>query len=365
MLILKFTQKDIINQAVRSLQAGGLVIYPTETCYGAGVDATNQIAVNKLLRYKSRREGKPLSVAVTDIKMAAKYVKPNSTAKNLYQKFLPGPLTVISRGRQKVAAGVESEMNTLGIRISSYPLVNQIIKKLGRPITATSANVSYKPRPYSIPQLLKCTSKKQQNLIDLFIDAGTLAKRPVSTIVDTTFDDPLILRRTERSVLKGYWIPKRTDLVVKSPQETKNLAKTLCLKHWNSLQKQPLVFLLIGDLGSGKTQFCKGIGEFLQIKTPITSPTYTLEKEYQYDRHNLSGLFLHLDTWRLQNLAELDLLNLPNRLKPKNIIAIEWADRTLEPILKLAKTHHAKVITVQLQTSSELLLTQRQISFRL
>ncbi|MCX6816586.1 MAG: L-threonylcarbamoyladenylate synthase, partial [Candidatus Beckwithbacteria bacterium] len=148
MRILKSTQKNIINEAVKVLQADGLVIYPTETCYGAGVDATNQTAVNKLLCYKTRREGKPLSVAVTDIQMAARYVKLNPTAKNLYQKFLPGPLTVVSAGKHQVGSGIESETGTLGVRIPHYPLIIKIINQLGRPVTATSANVSYQPRPY-------------------------------------------------------------------------------------------------------------------------------------------------------------------------------------------------------------------------
>lgn len=363
MLILKSTQKNIVTEAVKILRRGGLVIYPTETCYGAGVDATNQIAVNKLLAYKSRREGKPLSIAVTDIKMAAKYVKLNATAKNLYEKFLPGPLTVVSAGKHKVAQGIESEMNTLGIRISSHPLVNQIVRKLGRPITATSANISYQPRPYSIPQLLKYTSKKQQNLIDLIIDVGKLPFRPVSTIVDTTFDDPLILRLGERSVLKGSGISKRTDLIVKSPQETINLAQTLCLKNWNILQTQPLVFLLIGDLGSGKTQFAKGIGQFLKIKTAITSPTYTILKEYDYCRHKICGQFIHLDTWRLQHLDELKLLNLERYFKPKTVIAIEWADRTLNQIIKLAKNNNGKIITLTLKTLPGSPASHRQLFF--
>ena len=123
------------------------------------------------------------------------------------------------------------------------------------------------------------------------------------------------------------------------------------LKHWNTLQKQPLVFLLIGELGAGKTQFSKGIGEFLKIKQPITSPTYTIQKEYKYNRHSVKGLFIHLDTWRMTDLKELESLNLSNYLKPKHIIAIEWADRTLEPILKLAKKNNAKVITIKIRSS--------------
>lgn len=346
-----------IDRAVKVLKTGGLVIYPTETCYGAGVDATNQKAVNKLLAYKTRREGKPLSIAVADQTMAAKYVRLNPTAKNLYKQFLPGPLTVVSAGRGRVAAGVESETGTLGIRIPDHPVAKALVQTLGKPITATSANVSYKPKPYSITQLLSQISPKQKSLIDFIVDVGKLPTRPASTVVDTTLDDPLILR-------PGTILPSRDgNLVTRSPEETKNLAKTLMLKHWNDLQVKPLMFLLIGDLGAGKTQFAKGIGEFLNIPGPITSPTYTIEIEYDFTRHHVTGKFLHLDTWRLQNLAELDLLGLASRLKPKTVVAVEWASRTLKPLQDLAKKTHAKVISLKLQSVPGSPASSRQITF--
>ncbi|MCG2692057.1 threonylcarbamoyl-AMP synthase [Microgenomates group bacterium] len=348
MLVLKISQKNIISQAVKILKAGGLIIYPTETCYGAGVDATNPAAVNKILAYKTFRQGKPMSVAVTNPAMAAKYVKLNPTAKNLYQKFLPGPLTVISKSRHKVVKQVESSTGTLGIRIPDYPFVLKLITKFNRPITATSANVSYKKRPYAVKDILNNSYRKQQSLIDLIIDAGTLPKRPASTVVDTTFDDPLILRQgklLQRSVLCN-------KITTKSPQETSQLAQTLMLKNWNNLQTRPLIFLLIGELGSGKTQFSKGIGKFLNIKANITSPTYTIAKEYEYNRHHIKAKFIHLDTWRLQNIKEFDQLNLFSYLKPKNILAIEWADRTLKPMLELAKKAQAKIITVKISAGS-------------
>lgn len=336
---------DQVKKAVKILRCGGLIIFPTETCYGAGVDATNQAAVDKLLAYKTRREGRPISIAVTDKAMAAKYVKINPTAANLYKKFLPGPLTVVSQGRHRVAQGIEAETGTLGIRMPDYPLAIKIIKAFGKPITATSANAAYKPRPYSIPQLLKYLSSKQKKLIDLIIDVGPLPFRPVSTIVDTALDDPLLLRQG-----KIKFSTKKT-IISKLPEETINLAKTLMLKNWKKLQKKPLVFLLSGDLGTGKTQFCKGIGQFLGIKQIINSPTFTIENEYNYLRHKVKGKFFHLDTWRLQNLAEFNWLNLDKLFKPKNIIAIEWADRINSPNLKTAKT--AKIIKIRFQYANK------------
>ncbi|MDZ4229334.1 MAG: tRNA (adenosine(37)-N6)-threonylcarbamoyltransferase complex ATPase subunit type 1 TsaE, partial [Patescibacteria group bacterium] len=152
-------------------------------------------------------------------------------------------------------------------------------------------------------------------------------------------------------------------VITKSPKQTMKLAKTLCLKHWKDLQSRPLMFLLIGELGAGKTQFAKGIGRFLQIKQPITSPTFVIAKEYDYERFGVKGRFLHLDTWRLQHLEELRALKLDQQLKPKTIMAVEWANRTLTPLLKLAKKADAKIITLSLKTVSGSSPTHRRIIF--
>ncbi len=170
---LKPLQKNL-HIIVEVLRNGGLVIYPTETVYGVGVDATNPKAVEKLISYKNRPFGKPFSVAVSDVEMAKKYVKINKIAREIYNKFLPGPVTVVSKGKQKVAPGIESESGTLGIRIPDYKLVTDVVSILGKPLTATSANASYKKRPYSVSNILDNLSTKQKKLIDLIIDAGTL-----------------------------------------------------------------------------------------------------------------------------------------------------------------------------------------------
>ena len=158
--------KEIIAQAVKALNNSQLIIFPTETCYGVGVDATNQEAVDQMLTYKARREGKPISVAVTGKEMARKYVEINDIAENLYTNYLPGPITVVSKSLQQTAKGLESEFGTLGIRVPDYPFILDLIKKLDKPMTSTSANVSYKPNPYSIEQLLSELPQKQQKMIE-------------------------------------------------------------------------------------------------------------------------------------------------------------------------------------------------------
>lgn len=408
MTILKLTttnQRQIINQAAKVLQSGGLIIYPTETVYGLGVDATNQKAVNKLLMYKSRREGKPLSIAVCSQDMAEKFVQLNHQAKALYQQFLPGPMTIISavkvlqqtaehshsatgtdsashqssvrnlhnlnptpaqlskitpppisnqslhtvlyknlhtqskQGERELilADGVASEFQTLGIRIPDYPLVIEIVKQLGRPITATSANASGKRRPYSIDQILTNLSQKQKNLIDLILDAGTLPNRPPSTVIDTTLSTPVIFR--QGALLKKTQ-SKSTKLTSHSETETKAISGKIVLKNWDLIEKTPIVIGLNGPLGAGKTVFAKGVAEFLGITTPIISPTYSYTEVYDFTRHTSKGKLLHADVWKIDSAEVLAKIGLIENLQPKTIIIIEWFSQVaewLQPSLQASK----------------------------
>ena len=301
---------DILNK-------GGVVIYPTETLYGIGVDATNPEAVRKLTEYKNRPFGKPYSIAVTDKKMAEDYVELNLTASNLYDKFLPGPLTVISKGRHNVASGVESEDGTLGIRIPDYLKILELIKKFGKPITSTSANASYKKRPYKISDILENISDKQKALIDLIVDVGELPKNDPSTVVDTTLDDPVTLRQGEIK------FSDRNEILSKSEEATQNLAKEIWQKYESHKGKRAIIFALQGEMGAGKTQFTKGLAKAMGIKELVTSPTFALENEYGQGKEKL----FHFDAWRLENPNELSALGFENLIKNKSVISIEWAER--------------------------------------
>ncbi len=318
MEIIKQNTKAIAK-AVNVLKKGGLVIFPTETVYGIAADATNPKAIKKLNSYKKRPVGKPYSVAVTDQIMAEKYVSLNTAAKNIYKEFLPGPVTVVSYGKHKLAKGVESETGTLGIRISSYPLVTQMVKALGVPITATSANASYMKRPYRVSDVLDNISKKQKKLIDLIVDGGVLPRNEPSTVIDTTLDDPVVLRQG------GIKFKNKDEVLSRSEENTQNIAKELFQKYESYLGKRPIIFALIGEMGSGKTQFTKGLGKVLDIKEEIVSPTFNLVLEYQS--------LTHIDAWRLQNPEELNTLGFLKMIENKNmVIAIEWADRVINEI---------------------------------
>ncbi len=314
---LNDTQKAV-SLTKEILSQGGLVIYPTETIYGVGADATNQLAVDKLLNYKSRREGKPLSIAVTDQVMAEQFVEINEQAIQFYQRFLPGPYTIVSKDKGKLAKGVASEFNTLGIRISSHPFVKEMVKTFSKPITATSANSSGKKRPYTIEDVLNNLSNKQKELIDLIIDAGTLPPNEPSIVIDTTHSTPLTLRS------KSGFSGKSISITTLSDQETREIAGKILLKNWERVNQAGLVIALDGELGAGKTVFAKGVADFLQINQQITSPTYSYINEYQYSRHQTKGMFYHLDLWRLDDPELAKRLQIFELINRDNILVIEW-----------------------------------------
>jgi len=189
MQIIKINDTKALTLALQCLEKGGILIYPTETAYGVGVDATNKYAVDKVLKFKKRPEGKAISIGVSSHKMALKYVHINKTAQNLYDNFLPGALTVISKSKNMVDSRLESNKNTLGIRIPNYKFLLDLIQKLGKPITTTSANSSGKKTPYTIKDITDNLNQKQLKLIDLIIDAGDLAHNPPSTVIDTTEEE--------------------------------------------------------------------------------------------------------------------------------------------------------------------------------
>ncbi|NCN06302.1 MAG: threonylcarbamoyl-AMP synthase [Candidatus Pacebacteria bacterium] len=329
----KDNQKTVVVEATKTLSAGGLIIFPTETTYGAGVLATNTTAVEKLLAYKSRREGKPLSIAVADQKMASEYAVLNEQAKKLYKQLLPGPVTVVSQAKaNKLAPGVVSEFGTLGVRVPDYQFVLALLRKLGEPITATSANGSGKPRPYSIETTLKHLSAKQQSLIDLVIDAGKLPHNPPSTVIDTTLSTPVTLRQGAIALTSK----DSTALVSKSTDETKHIAGQLCLQHWDGVNKNGLVLALDGPLGAGKTVFAQGVAQFLGITERLTSPTYSYIQEYDFTRHQTTGILYHCDLWKIDSAEACERLELEQLFGQNKIVIIEWFSQVqnyLEPLL--------------------------------
>ncbi|MBT3689797.1 threonylcarbamoyl-AMP synthase [bacterium] len=180
----KNNQAEIIKQAISILKKGGVIVYPTETAYALGADFLNKKATNKIYKIKGRGSSKELPIIVSSLSMAKEYVKFNKLALKLARKYWPGPLTLVLETKQG---------KTLALRKTSNKFTLSLVKKLKVPIISTSANISGKTNCFKVDDIIK-QFKNNRIKPDLIIDAGSLKKSKVSTIVSV--DNKLkILRR--------------------------------------------------------------------------------------------------------------------------------------------------------------------------
>lgn len=326
--------KNILKETLRVLRTGGLIVFPSDTVYGLLCDATNDKAVKKLIEFKNRPPGKAISV-FSDFSLLEKLVGITEKQEKLIKEILPGAFTIILPSKHKTSKLLESEKGTLGIRIPTYQLINQLIQNYKQPVTATSANLASKPAHYSVETLLAELSEKQKQLIDLIIDYGTLPRNKPSTVVDLTQPDIKILRQGDVN------FSKTKTFLSKSADETKNIAKKIFKEKLNNNNK-PLIYIIEGEMGVGKTIFVKGIGESLGIDN-IVSPTFVVYYEY--------GNFYHFDLYQIENREEFKHLGIKKYLKPGNILCFEWGEKAGE-IIDLLKSK-GKVVYVKMSYVNE------------
>ncbi len=330
--------KDIINKTITVLENGGLVIYPTDTVYGLLCDAANEKVVKKLIQFKNRPPGKAISV-FCNFDLLNELVEITKEQEKVIKEILPGPFTIILPSKHKVCKLLESEKGTLGIRIPKYQLINQLIQRYKKPVTATSANLANRPSRYSIKTLLSELSGKQRQMIDLVIDFGQLPRNKPSTVVDLTQPNVKILRQGDVNFTNSKTFQSKT------PDETKKIASgviSIPLRRGRNLANKPLIFIIEGEMGVGKTVFVKGIGESLGIKN-IISPTFVIYYEY--------GNFYHFDLYQIEDKEEFKHLRIDKLLKPKNILCFEWGEKAGE-IINLLKSK-GEVVYVKMKYVNE------------
>jgi L-threonylcarbamoyladenylate synthase len=181
-----------LAQAVEILRAGGLVAFPTDTVYGLGARAWDAAAVAQLYVAKGRAESKaiPILLASADaLGEVADQVPPLAWA--LAARFWPGPLTLVVPRQARVPDVVTGGGDTVAVRVPNHPVALQLIKALGEPLAATSANLSGAPSPVSADDVLS----QLRGRIPLILDGGPCPGGLASTVLDLTTEPPVILRR--------------------------------------------------------------------------------------------------------------------------------------------------------------------------
>lgn len=192
-------QDDInIENVVEALKQGKTIVYPTETCYGLGCDATNEEAVEKVFQIKQRQKDKPVLVIAADIGMMMEYVRWPLVLTHIAEKYWPGPLSVVSQLKEDIElpSGIVGEGNTLAFRITEHPLARALSENLGKPIVSTSANTASYKSPYDIESVV-AMFENAENKPDILIDAGALPHHSPSTVVRVLNGEVEVLRQGE------------------------------------------------------------------------------------------------------------------------------------------------------------------------
>ncbi len=206
--VVRPTPKNLAAAAAL-LRAGGLVAFPTETVYGLGARAYDAASARRVYKAKGRPSDNPLIVHVADEAMLAGAVKRvTPLARRLMDAFWPGPLTLILEKSFRVPGAVTAGGSTVAVRCPSHPAARALIRALGEPIAAPSANLSGRPSPTTAAHVLRDLKGR----VALILDGGPCRKGLESAIVDARGNRPVVLRHgtiTAEAISRAAGVPLR------------------------------------------------------------------------------------------------------------------------------------------------------------
>ena len=182
--------KEELQFAAQIIRQGGLVVFPTETVYGLGGDATDPEAACKIYNAKGRPSNNPLIIHISDPKDAERYAVTSEYYYRLAKAFMPGPLTVILPKKDSIPSEVTGGLDTVAVRCPAHPVAQELIRQAGVPVAAPSANISGRPSPTSAQYCISDLDGK----VDVIIDGGECDIGLESTIVMLQGGKAILLR---------------------------------------------------------------------------------------------------------------------------------------------------------------------------
>ena len=183
-------QEKDLARAAAILRSGGLVVFPTETVYGLGGNATRDEAAKKIYAAKGRPSDNPLIIHIADPADAEQYAVTNALYYRLAKAFMPGPLTVILPRKNTIPKSTTGGLDSVAVRCPSHPVAHRLIELCGVAIAAPSANLSGKPSPTSAAHV----AQDMDGRVDMILDGGESEIGLESTIVKIEGDGLILLR---------------------------------------------------------------------------------------------------------------------------------------------------------------------------
>ncbi len=183
---------EIYEKVSSTLASGGLVMHPTETCYGLAVDIFNEDAVEKLYKAKEMGNEKPLSILVSSFEMASQFGEFSQAAMELVDKFWPGPLSIVVPRSPMLPKFFNKGHDFVSIRFADHKFCNGMVGDFGKPVTTTSANRAGELQLYN-PDLTEY--EELEKYIGILVDGGDIEREEPSTMVKVEGDKVKILRQ--------------------------------------------------------------------------------------------------------------------------------------------------------------------------
>ena len=177
-----------IRRAVEVLERGGVVAYPTDTCYGFGCDMYNKKAIEQLYKLKGMPKSQQLAFICRDLGDVARYAVLNDYEYRIMKQHLPGPYCFILNSTREVPRTVQTSRKHVGVRVPNHPIALALVTELGRPIISTTAC-----RPDAAPYIDAHEVNMDFRGLELVIDGGVGGETP-STVINLTGDSPDIVR---------------------------------------------------------------------------------------------------------------------------------------------------------------------------
>ncbi len=182
---------EALAPAAEILKNGGTVVFPTETVYGLGGDATHSESAKKIYAAKGRPSDNPLIIHISEPDEVEPYAYTGKLWHRLAKHFMPGPLTVILPKKDTIPSTVTGGLDSVAVRCPAHPVALELLKLTGLPVAAPSANISGKPSPTCAEHVIEDLDGR----VDCIIDGGECTFGVESTIVKITGDDSLVLLR--------------------------------------------------------------------------------------------------------------------------------------------------------------------------
>ena len=191
------SDENILKDLGNNLKKGSIGIFPTDTVYGIGCNAFDEIAIKKLFELKSRNYSKPISVLISDSNMLYNLVEDISKEEQkLIDTFWPGALTIIFKKKHNISNLLTSNLDTIGIRMPNDKIALDLLNFSNIPLATTSANISGEDAGINVSDFYNCFNNK----VDFIIDTGISDICKSSTVVQIIKGIPHILR--EGSITK-------------------------------------------------------------------------------------------------------------------------------------------------------------------